>query len=600
MAYPPITTLPAAPSRQDPANFADEADAFLGALPTFGTQANALASYVDGVAAAVDTDATNAAASAEAAAASETAAIAAAGAVAWVSGSSYTIGDTVWSPTNFQTYRAKTTHSGVSTDPLDDTTNWEVISFSSALISGLVLTASGAITAGRAVSLNSDGTVSVPSGDRITLTALVDTGDTDPQNGSGPFVYAGSNTYVFTYYVDATTSLYVIAGTRNSDDTFTLGSPVLVGTTTSTAGRRFDIAYDSSESKFIVAFCNAAASDRPYYAIGTLSGTTISLGTATLVNATNLSVTVGVATNDNGTAFFVWGEAANVLAKAMTISTESLGAVTTVDNQNAVDVRALWDSVNSTFVWISVLAEVLTIECISYTGTTIGTQSGNLVVNSAVSNVKNIYVPQVIGDGTIKILTVPSGEASLKELTITLNGTVSAPTLTESLELSNSVLNPAYAFYDTDSSSWFVFNSSTDQNLYISSNQKLVRIPSTIDTEISYLGVIRGNFGFYDSANKIGISPFWEPVSDNPYIAVTKTDVPSLATYIGIANTSVADGESVIVNVIGDVNESVSGLNIGRAAYVSIDGVVGSTGDGVVGKAVSATSFLLTSDPYLI
>lgn len=38
-----ITPLPTPPSRSDPANFADRGDAFLGALPTFATEANALA-----------------------------------------------------------------------------------------------------------------------------------------------------------------------------------------------------------------------------------------------------------------------------------------------------------------------------------------------------------------------------------------------------------------------------------------------------------------------------------------------------------------------------------------------------------------------------
>ena len=38
-----ITPLPTPPSRNDPTNFATRADAFLGALPTFGTEANALA-----------------------------------------------------------------------------------------------------------------------------------------------------------------------------------------------------------------------------------------------------------------------------------------------------------------------------------------------------------------------------------------------------------------------------------------------------------------------------------------------------------------------------------------------------------------------------
>jgi len=133
MAYPPITTLPSPPSRQDPANFADEADAFLGALPDFGDEANALASYVDGVAATVDTDATAAAASASAASTSATNSAnsataaansaASAGAVLWVSGTSYDVGFVVYSPIDYQNYRCIQATSG-TTDPSQDDTNW--------------------------------------------------------------------------------------------------------------------------------------------------------------------------------------------------------------------------------------------------------------------------------------------------------------------------------------------------------------------------------------------------------------------------------------------------------------------------------------------
>lgn len=133
MAYPPITTLPSPPSRQDPTNFADEADAFLGALPDFGDEANALANYVEGKAGDVDTDATAAAASASAAATSETNAAnsataaansAASVASAWVSGASYSVGTLVYSTLDYKTYRAITTHSGETTDPSSDTVNW--------------------------------------------------------------------------------------------------------------------------------------------------------------------------------------------------------------------------------------------------------------------------------------------------------------------------------------------------------------------------------------------------------------------------------------------------------------------------------------------
>lgn len=52
-----ITALPPAPSRSDPINFADEADAFVAALPAFGTEANALASEVNADAATATTQA---------------------------------------------------------------------------------------------------------------------------------------------------------------------------------------------------------------------------------------------------------------------------------------------------------------------------------------------------------------------------------------------------------------------------------------------------------------------------------------------------------------------------------------------------------------
>lgn len=52
-----ITALPTPPSRNDPSNFATRADAFLGALPTFATEANALASDVNDDAATSTTQA---------------------------------------------------------------------------------------------------------------------------------------------------------------------------------------------------------------------------------------------------------------------------------------------------------------------------------------------------------------------------------------------------------------------------------------------------------------------------------------------------------------------------------------------------------------
>lgn len=63
-----ITALPTPPSTNDPANFNTRADAFLGQMPTFVTEANALSTEVNGLATQVTADKGAAAASAATAA----------------------------------------------------------------------------------------------------------------------------------------------------------------------------------------------------------------------------------------------------------------------------------------------------------------------------------------------------------------------------------------------------------------------------------------------------------------------------------------------------------------------------------------------------
>ncbi|OZI31729.1 hypothetical protein CAL29_28050 [Bordetella genomosp. 10] len=77
-----ITALPTPPSRSDPANFPDRADAFMAALPQFATEANVLQQQVNEAASAVDADATAAASSATYADQRATAAAASAGSAA--------------------------------------------------------------------------------------------------------------------------------------------------------------------------------------------------------------------------------------------------------------------------------------------------------------------------------------------------------------------------------------------------------------------------------------------------------------------------------------------------------------------------------------
>jgi hypothetical protein len=134
---PTIAALPTPPSRSDSANFAARGDAFMAALPTFRSETNTVASnvYANAVEAEADASAADAsaaaaaaqvalaAAQASAAANSAAAAAASIGAPQWVSGTTYTAGQVVWSPSTYLTYRRKTTGAG-TTDPALNPTNW--------------------------------------------------------------------------------------------------------------------------------------------------------------------------------------------------------------------------------------------------------------------------------------------------------------------------------------------------------------------------------------------------------------------------------------------------------------------------------------------
>lgn len=123
-----ITALPTPPSRSDPANFSARGDAFLSALPTFVTEANAVASEVNAnkMSAQISED------NAEGYAAAAQVAASAASASRWNAATNYTEGTVVWSPANGKAYRRKAPGGIVATDPASDATNWyDVLSLSS-------------------------------------------------------------------------------------------------------------------------------------------------------------------------------------------------------------------------------------------------------------------------------------------------------------------------------------------------------------------------------------------------------------------------------------------------------------------------------------
>ena len=140
---PTLTTPPTAPVRgEDRASFASKANAYVAFIGTNVTDLTAAIDWQNTVFTAVESEAADAAdsavtattqaglatAQADISEAAAAAAVITANAAAWVSGASYSANENAISGIGFGTYRAILTHTGVTTDPSADPTNWVKIS----------------------------------------------------------------------------------------------------------------------------------------------------------------------------------------------------------------------------------------------------------------------------------------------------------------------------------------------------------------------------------------------------------------------------------------------------------------------------------------
>ena len=132
MSDPTFSDVPPAPARQSGGDYAARADAFFAWMAVFAAELAAAITWikaqVDSVTSAVTATAESASAASGSAERAEASATAAASiAEAWISGGDYAAGETAYSEITLQTYRAKTDHTGLTTDPSLDTANWVLL-----------------------------------------------------------------------------------------------------------------------------------------------------------------------------------------------------------------------------------------------------------------------------------------------------------------------------------------------------------------------------------------------------------------------------------------------------------------------------------------
>ena len=468
-------------------------------------------------------------------------------------------------------------------------------------------TANGALTDGCPVVVNSDGTVSKTFRNQQTEA----NGSQTTIINISP---SGNNDLINSVYVPDHEDGYLVVQKQSSNELY-LRRITVSGTTvsggpsnqvpaTGTEGRWAQIAYIGNSK---VAICYRADGDGNAGKI--IVASVASDGTATFGTEVEFTSEVGAASlaydSDNDKIILVYGDASASYAGKIRVcsvsgTTITLGSAVAIQNSDAIgtqfSVRAKYIAAKELFVFAykpntgtamylqsyssdgSSVTAVDRVQVINdnpeYWDLSYATHSGELVVAWSAQNDTD--------NGKAKNYSFSSVDKSFSNINF--------------LEWDNGAVNGIQLTYDPNAQHWYMTywnlnNSSYITRRYLKSTSGTL---STTDTTVLASQNTNKTGLFYHAAEASHVAIFteWGLAHQIGY------DVTNLTSdnYIGISNAAYSDGATATVQIIGAVDDAQTGLTAGSPAYVQRNGTIGTSADTpsvVAGTAISATKIIV-------
>jgi hypothetical protein len=461
--------------------------------------------------------------------------------------------------------------------------------------------ASGALANGDTVVVNSDGTVSAVAATSASTgsEAVYETAEV----GFNTAVFDSSNNKVIIVYRTNTPLMKYVVGTV-SGSSIAFGS---AGTAMSSDNQQLASVFDSANNRIVVVFRNGNDSSHGYAIVGSLSGTTVSWGSATEFNnntTAELAVAFDSTANKVVISYRDYGNSSYGTAVVGTISGTSISFGTPVVyySNTARYQSSTFDTLNDKIVTAfrgntSGYGEAV-VGAVSGTGISFGssvvfstqTSGGTADIATAFDSSSNKVV---IGwqDGT----TSNRGAAVV--------GTVSGTSISfgSKVFFADSATASVKAVFDT-SANKVVFSYKDNSNSFYGT----VVSGSVSGTSISFGAETVFNTGttdyigmcFDSNANK-SVMVYTDQGNTGDGTAITfaapSTNLTS-ENFAGFANSGYASGQSAALNSTCSVDNKQSGLTAGQTYYVQTDGSLGTSPASpsvVAGTAISSNSIIV-------
>ena len=465
--------------------------------------------------------------------------------------------------------------------------------------------ASGAIGNGETVVINTDGTVGI----------VTQTGSPDPSVGTAAVFESAATTNIAAAY-DSTNGKVVIAYRDEGNSNYATaivgtvsGSSITFGTANtfySANSLYFAIAYDSTNSKVVIAWYNATGPNCRAV-VGTVSGTSISFGSTQQFNAsagtyikavydsTNEKVVITYrddGNSDYGTAIVgtVSGDSISFGSEVVFKTANTYSGVPVYDSTNGKVVIAYSDAGNS-----------------SYGTAIVGTVSGTSISfgSEVVFNSANTTYTSIAFDSTNGKVVIVYNDSGNSNYGTAIVGTVSGTSISFGSEVVFETANVVYTSTTYDSTDGKIVIAYRD---IANSNYGTAIVGTVSGTSISFGTAIvfesaQSDYSSatYDSTNKKVVIAYTD-VGNSSYgtavVLSTSSQTTNLTAenYIGIAAEAISNTATGKINILGGVNTGQTGLTTAQTYYVQTNGSLATSAGSpsvVAGTAISDTKVLI-------
>ena len=462
------------------------------------------------------------------------------------------------------------------------------------------LTASGNIPNGATVIINTDGTVGV----------ITQTTSTDPSVGSA-VVFESAAVYRPSATFDSSNNKVVIAyrdqGNSNhgtaivgtvSGSSISFGSPVVF---LSSHTQSISATFDSTNNKVVISYRDNGNSSYGRSIVGTVSGTSISFGSLETFETDSTSYVSSAYDSSNGKVVVAYRDEGNsnygtAIVGTVSGTNISFGSATVFESATVSAVSVTFDSSNNKIV-ISYCDEGNSEYGTAIVGTVSGTSIsfGTAVVFESAASLRT---SATFDSTNNKVVIGYKGQGNYgKGIVGTVSGTSISFGSAATFESANS--DGISAVYD-----------STNQKVVIAyvdkgnSDQGTAVVGTVSGTSISFgspvifeTGETEQHSAAFDSSNgKVVLA--YEDITNSQYgtalVFGSTSTVTNLTAenFIGFSDAAYTNGQTAKIQIVSSVDDAQTGLTTGSKFYVQNDGTLGITTDDPVvlaGTALSGT-----------